>query len=84
MKNTDLKIDKENRCIDRSTPEGKMLDDALDTAERLKDTPMGNFMSQVLAYAEVSEVVDKTTDGEEKEAVMQQLHEEFNHSISGE
>ena len=77
----ELKVDTENRCIDRSTPEGQMLDELQKKADKTGGA-MGQFMSNVLAYTEVSTVVGETMDKKDADEVMGQLKEEFDRTVS--
>lgn len=80
--NFELKVDKDNRCIDRSTPEGKMLDELQSQADKASGG-MGKFMNNVLAFTEVSFVVQETMSKEDAADTMKHLHDEFESVVRG-
>ena len=77
-----IKVDKENMCIDRNTAEGHMLDQLQRQADAQKDTPMGKFMTQVLAYSEASTVLSQTLPKNEAEAAIGQLKQQFEDELA--
>lgn len=77
----EIKVDKENMCIDRNTPEGKMLDQLQRDADSKAGTPMGEFMNQVLAYAEAGEVLSQTLPKGEAAAAIEQLKQQFEENL---
>lgn len=78
----ELKVDKDRRCIDRSTPEGKMFDELQAKADKMSGG-MGKFMNNVLAFTEVSTVVGETMNEKDAAETMGHLRNEFDKIAEG-
>ena len=76
-----FKIDTQNRCIDRNSEEGKIMEEMQQLADSQSGTPMGDFMNQLIAYADVSAVVDQTMDRKQARQVVGKLRTRMNNEI---
>lgn len=76
-KMTDIKVDTENMCIDRSTPEGQLFAKLCGEAKQQEDPRMRTFMDKMLAFTEAALVISKTMKGEEAEAALEALRAEM-------
>lgn len=70
---SDIKINSETGQIDRTTREGKLLDELQAQATAQAGTPMGEFMNQVLAYMEAGMVISATLPPDEAETALGKL-----------
>lgn len=77
-----FKIDEKNRCIDRSSPEGQLLDACQSIADNNDDSSMSAFMSQVIAYTDVSAFVDQTMDRKQARVAMGKLKARMDNDVS--
>ena len=78
LRPTNLTVDKENMCIDRSTPEGKLFEELAESARQKAGTPEGEFIAKILAFTEAALVVSETMEGEEAKKALDVLREEMN------
>lgn len=77
---TPVIIDKENMRIDRNCDAGKAFEKLQEQANSLAGSGEGQFINQVLAYAEASFVVMNTMPADQAAKTLMQLKEKFESS----
>lgn len=78
----EIKIDKENMCIDRNSEFGKQLDAFNKKAAASTDPNEKAFLTQLSAYAEAALVVDGVLPADEAAAKLAILKQQMEQSIS--
>ena len=78
----DIKIDKVNMCVDRSSEFGKQLDEFNKRASMCTDENEKAFMMQLSAYAEAAMVVDGVVPPEEAKSKIELLVKSMETSIT--